>query len=56
MPRKGLPARAVRVIDGELRAAGNDVSSGAAGGAGETTEPDVERRYEVRRTGGDTRG
>lgn len=56
VPRKGLPARAVRVIDGELRAAGNDVSSGAAGGAGETTEPDVERRYEVRRTGGDTRG
>jgi hypothetical protein len=57
VPSKGgPPARAVRVIDGELRPAGNDVSAGAAGGAGETTEPDVERRYEVRRTGGDPRG
>jgi hypothetical protein len=54
VPSKGLPAEAIRVVDGELRAAGNDVSSGAAGGAGSLTEPAAERRYEVRRPRGDT--
>jgi hypothetical protein len=49
VPREGLPAEAIRVVDGELRAAGNDVGSGAAGGAGGIDQPAAERRYEVRR-------
>jgi hypothetical protein len=53
-PREGLPAEAVSVVDGELRAAGEEVSSGGAGGGGGIIEPDVERRYEVRRPRGST--
>jgi hypothetical protein len=49
IPREGLPATALSVVDGKLRAAGGDVSSGAAGGGGSIVEPAVERRYEVRR-------
>jgi hypothetical protein len=52
VPREGLPAKAVSVVDGELRAAGNEVSAGAAGGGGGIVEPVVERRYEVRRPRG----
>jgi hypothetical protein len=54
IPREGLPTNALSVVDGKLRAAGNDVGSGAAGGGGGSVEPAVERRYEVRRPRGST--
>lgn len=53
MPREGLAATAVRVIDGQLSPAGEEVGFGAAGGGDGTVEPVAERRYELRRPGGD---
>jgi hypothetical protein len=53
MPREGVEATAVRVVDGELSPAGDEVGFGAAGGGDGTVEPVAERRYELRRPGGD---
>jgi hypothetical protein len=53
VPREGPRANALHVVDGELRAAGEEVSHGAAGGGGGIVEPPVERRYEIRRPRGD---
>jgi hypothetical protein len=53
---EGLPGQAARVVDGEMRPAGDDVAAGAAGGGGSVVEPAVERRYEVRRPGGGAGG
>ena len=52
MPREGLAATAVRVVDGQLSPAGEEVGFGAAGGGDGTVEPVAERRYELRRPGG----
>jgi hypothetical protein len=53
---EGPPGQAARVVDGEMRPAGDDVAAGAAGGGGGVVEPAVERRYEVRRPGGGAGG
>ena len=52
MPKAGLAATAVRVVDGQLSPAGEEVGFGAAGGGDGTVEPVAERRYELRRPGG----
>jgi hypothetical protein len=48
---RGLETNAVRVVDGELSPADENVGFGAAGGG--TVEPVAERRYEHRRSSGD---
>jgi|GEM_PF-3699193 hypothetical protein len=53
MPREGAEANAVRVVDGHLSPAVEEVGFGAAGGGDGTVEPVAERRYELRRPRGD---
>jgi hypothetical protein len=53
MPREGLETKAVRVVDGQLSPADEEVGFGAAGSGDGTVEPAVERRYELRRPNGD---
>jgi hypothetical protein len=52
MQSEDLEANALRVADGRLSPAGEEVGFGAAGGGDGTGEPAVERRYEPRRPGG----
>ena len=54
IPREGLHTKALSVVDGKLRATGDDANSGAAGGGGGIVEPAVARRYEVQRPRGIT--
>jgi hypothetical protein len=53
MPREGLAATALRVVDGELSPADEGVGFGGAGGGDGSGGPAVARRYEPRRPGGD---
>jgi len=55
MPREGRDTNAIRVVDGQLSPADEDAAFGAAGISEETGEPAAERRYELRRSGGDAR-
>jgi hypothetical protein len=54
IPREGLPIKGLSVVDGKVRATGDDANFGAAGGGGGVVEPAVTRRYEVQRPGGST--
>src|SRR5512144_1711402 len=54
VPGEGLPAEAVRVVGGQLQAAGQDVGFGGAGGTGSIVAPAAARRYEVRSPRGGT--
>jgi hypothetical protein len=48
VPSEGVPAGAIRVVEGRVLPAGKDVSAGAGGGNGALIEPTVPRRYERR--------
>jgi hypothetical protein len=54
LPREGLGRKAVRVVDGQLSPTDEEAGFGAAGGANRTGEPVAERRYELRRSTGET--
>ena len=56
LPKEGLPAEAVRVVSGELRATEESAGRGAAGGASMFAQPAGERRYEFRRSHHDGAG
>jgi hypothetical protein len=54
LPTEDWRTKAVRVTDGQLSPADEDAGFGAAGGGDGSGEQAVERRYELRRSSGET--